>query len=99
MKLQDIDGGVEVIKELAEAGNSRAQSIMGNIYGSGFSVVASQPKALLNLHFAILDGDREGHLALGYRYSNGIGVPKNCPAALNHYSIVAADVAADAEVI
>ena len=71
---------------------------MGNVYGSGFSVAASQPKAILNLHFAVLDDDREAHLALGYRYNNGIGVEKSCPAALKHYSIVAADIAANAEV-
>ena len=95
---QDIVGGFATAEKLALLGNSAAQALVGNMYGSGAGVAASQPKALLNLNFAALDGNHEAHLALGYRYHNGIGVKKSCSAAQRHYAIVAADVASNAQV-
>ena len=59
------------------------------MYATGLGVDASQAKAVMYYTFASLGGNPYAHLALAYRYRNGLGVHENCEVALNHYRAVA----------
>ena len=51
----------------------------------GLGVESSQAKALLYYTFAALGGDAFAQMALGYRYKEGVGVPKSCETSLSFY--------------
>lgn len=54
-------------------------------------------KAFVNLYFAAAASDSMAQMALGYRYKFGLGVQKNCSAALLYYKEVAESVIEMAE--
>lgn len=48
-------------------------------------------------HFAALGGHSPSHMALGYRYFFGEGVPESCETSLLHYEYAANEAAAQIE--
>lgn len=48
-------------------------------------------------HMAALSGLPEAHMALGYRYLYGLGVPESCESALKHYEYAANHVVNEIE--
>jgi len=61
--------------------------------------VCQQPDeqaAILNYYFAAANGDNFARVALGYRHTYGLGVPKSCWSAVSYYKPVAEAVVQEA---
>lgn len=61
--------------------------MLGFFYSTGYRNVVEmdQPKSLLHYTFGALGGDKGAQMAMGYRYSAGIGVNDDCMQALEWY--------------
>jgi len=76
----------------ANAGNPTAQSLVASMYSQGIATEVNQAKAVLYHTFAIKGGEPSSQMALAYRKYYGIGVAKDCYAAVNYYKAVAQEV-------
>ena len=87
---------VSLYHHAATFGNETAQYRMGVLHATGaLGVEEDQSKAALYYYFSSLGGHPGALLAMGYRHSKGINVPKRCAAAVAYYSS-AAQIAVDA---
>ena len=67
---------------------------MAFLYGTGLAgLEPSSAKALIHYTFGALGGSPWAQMAMGYRFSSGIGVSPSCEKALDYYRRVAAVVA------
>jgi len=81
---------VELFSEAAAFGNETAQFRLGSLHATGaLGVPKDQVKMLLNYYFAALAGSLEAQMALGFRHSIGLGVPKDCNAAVLYFELAA----------
>ena len=62
---------------LAEAGNARAQALLGFMYENGFGVPQAYDAAADLYHRAAIQGDAFAQSRLGLIYDKGHGVPQN----------------------
>ncbi|GBG26189.1 Protein sel-1-like 1 [Hondaea fermentalgiana] len=86
---------VELYELGAELGNETAQFRMGTLYASGaLGVEQDQVKMALHYYFAAVGGSIHAQMALGFRHSIGLGVPRDCKTAVLYYEL-AANTAAD----
>nr|CAB3265948.1 protein sel-1 homolog 1-like [Phallusia mammillata] len=90
----DLQGSKRIFEKHAEHGNPKAQAGLAFLYATGIGTNSSQAKALVYLTFSALGEDPMGRMMLGYRYWAGVGVTKNCEAALTFYRKVADEIAA-----
>lgn len=76
---------------LAElTGNMTAHEQIAVLYSTGINGVENdQGLALLHHSFAAEQGSIRSQMALGFRYLNGIGTPRNCSIACGHYATAA----------
>lgn len=86
---------VELYELGASLGNETAQFRMGSLYATGaLGVPQDQVKMALHYYFAAIGGSMEAQMALGFRHSMGLGVPRDCKTAVLYYEL-AANKAAD----
>jgi SEL1 protein len=96
--LLDRGMAVELFQRAAELGNATAQFRLGTLFATGaLGVEKSAVKAALHYYFASLGGSVEASMALGFRHSVGLGVPKDCRAAVAYYELAANAVADQTE--
>lgn len=91
---------LRLLAQSAEFGSPAAQTYLGLLYSAGIEPISSDPppevaaatddafsvpQSLLYLYMGATGGDTLAHLALGWRHSLGIGVPKSCQAAVLYY--------------
>ncbi|KAL9651289.1 hypothetical protein ABK040_001242 [Willaertia magna] len=57
----------------------------------------NEPTAITNLVYSSLDGHLNSHIALGYRYLFGHGVPKSCRTSAYYYNLAADLVSSEFE--
>jgi SEL1 protein len=96
--LLDRGKAVELFQRAAELGNATAQFRLGTLFATGaLGVEKSAVKAALHYYFAALGGSVEASMALGFRHSVGLGVPKDCRAAVAYYELAANAVADQTE--
>lgn len=72
-------------------GNAKAQFLLGAMISTNMTH-PDPALAILHYHMAARGGSIEAAMALGYRALYGIGTPKNCHAALQHYKFAADSV-------
>lgn len=72
-------------------GNATAQYMVALFHSTGLGDVVPQDQAtaMLYYYFAAMQGDLRAMMAIAYRYSAGIGTPKNCDTAVKYYKRVA----------
>ncbi|KPA74324.1 hypothetical protein ABB37_09311 [Leptomonas pyrrhocoris] len=80
-------------RDAAPYGHARLNWLLGVLHAYGVGVPRSEREALMYYSFAAMEGVPEAHMALGYRYRNGLGVQASCEAALAHYREAADAVA------
>lgn len=80
-------------RDAAPYGHARLNWLLGVLHAYGVGVPQSERDAIMYYSFAAMEGVPEAHMALGYRYRNGIGVRASCEAALAHYREAADAVA------
>mmetsp|Transcript_2273 Transcript_2273/g.4335 ORF Transcript_2273/g.4335 Transcript_2273/m.4335 type:complete len:815 (+) Transcript_2273:320-2764(+) len=84
---------VEYYERAAALGNETAQFRMGTLYATGaLGVRQDLARAVLYYYFASMGGSLEASMALGFRHSIGLGVPKDCKAAVVYYELAANQV-------
>ncbi|MFN2109311.1 MAG: tetratricopeptide repeat protein, partial [Anaerolineae bacterium] len=71
------DDFVMRVQKLAESGDAKAQSILGQMYATGDGVPENAAKAAEWFEKAAAQGDVEEQTVLGMMYRNDNGVPKN----------------------
>jgi TPR repeat protein len=69
----------------AEAGDARAQSVLGRLYHGGYGVAQDYNEAAAWLRRAADQGDPKAQLNLGVMYSEGQGVPQDYVQAAEWY--------------
>lgn len=74
--------GIAELQAKAEAGDSRAQTILGFRYCHGYGMAADAAKGVEWYRKAADQGDAMGQLYLGACYYTGDGVPKDLPKAV-----------------
>ena len=78
---QDYVGAVKKWRNVAETGNSAAQSIMGAMYAQGQGVPQNYPVALKWYRLAAAQGDVKAQYKLGFMYAYGQGTSRNMTLA------------------
>ena len=74
---------------LADAGDARAQAVLGLVYLNGRAVAQSDDEALKWFRLAADQGDSVGQYYLGQMFSRGQGVPQNFTEAEKWYRLAA----------
>ncbi|HTV79563.1 MAG TPA: tetratricopeptide repeat protein [Steroidobacteraceae bacterium] len=79
--LQDGDyvTAMDLARPLADRGNAKAQSLVGQMYEQGFGTVRDPDRASRWYRKAAVQGDTAAELALGSLYLIGKAVPKDVP--------------------
>jgi len=80
---------ITVLRPLAEKGDTRAQILLGSMYGEGFGVVQNYVEALSLYSRAAEKNNAEAMVALAAMYISGLGADKNLDMA-EHWSEKAA---------
>jgi len=97
-KIHNPEQAVDIHQDRTSTGNASSQFRMGTLYATGALGVKRDPtKAILHYYFAALGGDTAAQMAMGFRHSNGAGVPRSCQTAVMYYELAANKVAADLE--
>jgi TPR repeat protein len=92
---RDFPAAVKKWRNVAEAGNPNAQSLLGEMYAFGQGVPLNYPEAVRWLRMAAAQGVAKAHFKLGFMYEKGLGFVKNPSMAHRWYSL--ADVAGHPE--
>ena len=85
----DYNGASQIYKSLADAGNTRAQVKLGDMYATGRGFAQNDVTAASWYRRAANQGDGAGQLKLGDMHANGRGVPQNYNQAYIWYSLAA----------
>ena len=75
---------LRILLKSSELGSHLAQTYLGLLYSADAGKTRSGTH-LLYLYMGASGGDALGQLALGWRHSLGLGVPKSCQAAVLYY--------------
>lgn len=78
---QDYAGAVKKWRNVADTGNSAAQSILGAMYAQGQGVPQNYPAALKWYRLAAAQGDVKAQYKLGFMYAYGQGTARNMTLA------------------
>jgi TPR repeat protein len=82
---------LELVRPLAEQGNSRAQTRLGGMYANGLGVPQDYAAAVSWYRKAAEQGFTGAQFALGGMYLNGHGVPQDNVIALMWFKLAAAN--------
>lgn len=82
---RDYATALKELKPLAEAGDRRAQFILGLMYEGGLGVSVSDSRAWGWFRLAADRGEPDAQLRVAEMHAQGIGVPLNMKAALDWY--------------
>jgi TPR repeat protein len=84
---------LERLLRAAHLGHPRAQHALAAAYSAGLyqgvRLPADPGRAVAVDYFAALAGLPEAHMSTGYRYLTGLGVPRSCERAVQHYEFTA----------
>ena len=83
--LYDLEFVPELIKKIAEQGDSTAQILLGGMYEGGYGVEKDYEEAEKWFRKSAEQGDDRGQVDLGNMYLNGTGVEKNYAEAVKWY--------------
>ncbi len=86
----DFPAALKTFTPLAEAGDSRAQYLLGRMYSEGEGVAKNEAEGAKWYRRAAERGDAVSQLSLGTMYVNGRGVPRNFVEAYRWLEIVVA---------
>jgi TPR repeat protein len=81
----DYGAALELLRPLADQGNSQAQLDLGWIYENGRGVAQDDAQAVVWIRKAADQGDAEAQYILGRRYENGRGVAQDDAQAAAWY--------------
>ncbi len=84
-KQQDQARALQVFKQAASQGDSRAMNALGNMYANGIAVAANPDSAVLCYRMAGQHGYASGYANLGRLYQTGTGVTQDFAAAAKYY--------------
>lgn len=84
----DFTGARTMLAGLAQAGDIRAQFLMGRMYSEGEGVLKDDAEGIKWYSLAAHSGDIVSQLALGTMYVNGRGVPRDFVQAYGWFTIV-----------
>jgi len=84
---RDFPAAVKKWRNVAEAGNPNAQSLLGEMYAFGQGVPLNYPEAVRWLRMAAAQGVAKAHFKLGSMYEKGHGFTKNPAMAHRWYSL------------
>ncbi|NBX05001.1 MAG: sel1 repeat family protein [Betaproteobacteria bacterium] len=84
---RDFPAAVKKWRNVAEAGNPNAQSLLGEMYAFGQGVPLNYPEAIRWLRMAAAQGVAKAHYKLGSMYEKGHGFEKNPAMAYRWYSL------------
>jgi TonB family protein len=76
----------ELLKPRAEAGNERAQVLLGRMYLQGLGVDKNEARAMKLFHKAALYGGKLGEFELGRCYAEGTAIPQDFVEAARWYT-------------
>jgi TPR repeat protein len=85
----DYAKALKLARPLADAGNPRAQAIVGFAYYRGRGVTHDDAEAATWLHRAADQGDAPARFTLGVMYGEGRGVPQDFAEAAHWYRLAA----------
>ena len=74
-------------RPLAEQGNTKAQTMLGDMYASGHGVSLDYTRAVGWFRKAAEQGDAEAQNNLGVMYGNGLGMPRDVVVAHMWWSL------------
>ena len=83
--LYDLEFVPELIKKIAEQGDSTAQILLGGMYEGGYGVEKDYEEAEKWFRKSAEQGDDRGQVDLGNMYLNGTGVEKNHEEAVKWF--------------
>lgn len=84
---RDFAAAVKKWRNVAEAGNPNAQSLLGEMYAFGQGVPLNYPEAIRWLRMAAAQGVAKAHFKLGSMYEKGHGFEKNPAMAHRWYGL------------
>lgn len=84
-KLYDLEFVPELIKKIAEQGDSTAQILLGGMYEGGYGVEKDYEEAEKWFRKSAEQGDDRGQVDLGNMYFNGTGVEENHEEAVKWF--------------
>lgn len=86
----DLVRAVQLYNSSALLGNPSAQFVMGVLHAHGlYGVPLNEALAVVHYRYAAVNGDVRAQMALGHRYTDGIGVKKSCSVAATYYELAA----------
>ena len=86
--------------EDAEKGVPEGQVMLAAAFSTGVHMSLTPMSAHSAIHLqymAALSGSPEAHMAMGYRYLYGLGLPESCESSLKHYEFAANHVVNEIE--
>ena len=89
-KKGDYAKALKLARPLADAGDPRAQAIVGFAYYRGRGIIHDDAEAAKWLHRAADQGDAPARFTLGVMYGEGRGVPQDFTEAAHWYRLAAA---------
>jgi hypothetical protein len=96
-KKGDYAKALKLARPLADAGDPRAQAIVGFAYYRGRGIIHDDAEAAKWLHRAADQGDAPARFTLGVMYGEGRGVPQDFTEAAHWYRLAAEQGDAQAE--
>ncbi|CAK0900769.1 unnamed protein product [Prorocentrum cordatum] len=96
---RNLTAALEDLSEAADLGDPGAQYTLGALHssllaaGPGRELSRDEALGVLYTYAASVGGHQGALMAMGYRHSQGYGVPKSCSAAALNYVEVAREVA------
>ena len=96
---RDDNEAVVWFKDAASHSDWQAQSILGQMYLSGYKIVQDYSEAAKWLKLAAANGQKNAQLRLGQMYEEGLGVPKDSHEAIFLYESAAAQGLVDANLV
>ena len=86
---KDYTAAVAKWRQVADKGNAKAQSLMGQMYFFGQGVKQDYPQAITWLNLAAAQGELKAHFRLGSMHENAQGFTQNKLMAAVYYTMAA----------